>query len=167
MSHKAYAKRPLEERLMRRVERIPEAGCWIWMGATNQAGYGAIGTGAGPRVHPTHRVAYQLFKGAIGAGLQVCHHCDVPACCNPDHLFLGTAKDNSDDKMAKGRHKLSPNVYPGVGVDLRVKSLTKRMRNQIIALRMAGESLKSLASQFDMTELAASEICSRTLISRL
>ena len=46
-----------------------------------------------------------MFKGEIPEGLPVMHSCDTPRCCNPDHLSLGTSKDNSDDMVAKGRHR--------------------------------------------------------------
>ena len=50
-----------------------------------------------------HRISYQLNKGRIPKGLQVLHTCDTPRCWNPDHLFLGTSKENHDDAVAKGR----------------------------------------------------------------
>lgn len=50
-----------------------------------------------------HRVAYGLTKGAIGAGMRVCHTCDNPPCCNPRHHFEGTHTDNMRDSLAKGR----------------------------------------------------------------
>ncbi|MGC7464261.1 HNH endonuclease [Xanthomonas citri pv. citri] len=50
-----------------------------------------------------HRIAWQQAFGPIPEGLQVCHRCDTPACCNPAHLFLGTAMANMRDKYSKGR----------------------------------------------------------------
>lgn len=75
--------------------------CWEWQGVILDSGYGQI------RIHQrgisTHRLAYELTNGAIPHGLNVCHTCDNKKCCNPAHLFLGTALDNTLDKMKKGR----------------------------------------------------------------
>jgi hypothetical protein len=75
--------------------------CWLWRGRRSGNGYGQIGIAR--KSHLAHRFMWQLLKGPIPPGLHVLHKCDTPACVNPDHLFLGTAKDNSDDKWAKGR----------------------------------------------------------------
>lgn len=156
---KVHKRTSLEDRLMRKIERIPEAGCWLFMGAVNERGYGCIGTGSHPRLEPTHRTAYRLFVGPIPDGLFVCHRCDVPNCCNPHHLFVGTPLDNARDMVAKGRNKSDPDAYPGTGVDLRDHRLTSMDKTQIKALRLVGESIQSLAKQFDTTQLVISDIC--------
>lgn len=158
---KVYKRASLHDRLMRKIVRIPQSGCWIFTGAVTPQGYGKIGTGNGPEVSGTHRVAYQLFKGAIPEGMMVCHHCDVPSCCNPYHLFVGSALTNVRDMMTKGRHRVSDEVYPGVGRDLRDFKLSYEERHQIKALRICGASIKELAAQFDSTALVISKLCSR------
>jgi len=74
--------------------------CWIWSGST-AADYGVFYLEL--KRHRAHRAAYKLFKGSIPKGLCVCHTCDTPLCCNPEHLFLGTHAENMRDRNTKGR----------------------------------------------------------------
>lgn len=78
--------------------------CWLWTGALHDAGYGSLRGPQGQTV-TAHRVSWELHFGAVPDGLMVLHHCDVRHCVNPQHLFLGTAADNTQDMMAKGRHR--------------------------------------------------------------
>lgn len=89
-----------ERARMKTVENT-ETGCWEYQGEIVHNGYGRIWSDG--RNVKVHRLSFLKFKGGIPDNLMVCHHCDVRNCWNPDHLFLGSAKDNSDDKVSKGR----------------------------------------------------------------
>lgn len=104
-------KEPSEaERFWRHVHPEPNSGCWLWSGAHTR-GYGQMA-----RPHEGSRLATHISLRLAGrpvpVGKIVCHHCDIPACVNPDHLFIGTHRDNSDDKREKGRATL-PRPMPG------------------------------------------------------
>jgi hypothetical protein len=79
-----------------------EDGCWEWNGYRNADGYGL--TKHNGKTSLAHRVAYILTKGPIPEGLGILHRCDNPPCCNPEHLFTGTQKDNYADARGKDRH---------------------------------------------------------------
>jgi hypothetical protein len=91
-----------ESRFWPKVEKTD--GCWLWSGFLNNKGYGSISLGGqGGKIVFAHRFSYELHKGAIPDGLIVMHSCDNPRCVNPDHLSVGTHKDNTRDMLEKGR----------------------------------------------------------------
>lgn len=95
---------PLTKTLANRVRKnlgIRPSGCWEWIGAVNGAGYGHL-QHRGKKLL-AHRLAYEWHYGPIPKGQVVCHRCDNPICANPEHLFLGTQKDNVRDMVRKGR----------------------------------------------------------------
>ena len=91
----------LQERFDDKYIPVTEAGCWLWT-ATTWNGYGKLSNQG--RLRYAHRISYELHIGEIPEGMHVLHKCDVPCCVNPHHLFLGTHKDNMQDKISKGRH---------------------------------------------------------------
>ncbi len=82
---------------------IKTNGCWEWIGARCLTGHGKFWYNK--RLGEAHRFSYEIHVGSIPKGMVICHKCDNPPCVNPEHLFLGTMKDNSQDMMAKGRGK--------------------------------------------------------------
>jgi hypothetical protein len=89
------------DRFWEKVRMIAPDECWVWTGAIGSDRYGKMKWRG--KQWGTHRLAYTLANGEIPAGLHVCHRCDNRVCCNPAHLFLGTALDNIRDCIAKGR----------------------------------------------------------------
>lgn len=92
------------EEMERRSHPEPNTGCWLWMGATYNKGYGSVREkGGAGKLRGAHRVMYEICHGPIPDGHVVMHTCDNPPCVNPAHLRVGTHRSNCDDKMTKGR----------------------------------------------------------------
>jgi hypothetical protein len=106
--------RPVAERFWEKVDKSGE--CWTWRPVTGRHpfGYGMFTPQHGQRV-TSHRFSWQLAHGPIPSGLFVLHKCDNPPCVRPDHLFLGTHKDNMADMKAKKRQPGRTNWVRGPG----------------------------------------------------
>lgn len=96
----------LQQRI-KKLSAVSESGCWLWTGATKPNGYGNMGWNG--KTIMAHRAAWLAFHGPIPEGMNVCHHCDTPACVNPGHLFLGSQRENIADMDAKGRRVSADN----------------------------------------------------------
>lgn len=90
------------ERFWARVEKGHPDECWPWKGARKKQGYGTVAFLRKDRF--AHRVAFEFTYGPIPKGMDCCHKCDNPPCCNPNHLFAGTRTENLLDSVAKGRY---------------------------------------------------------------
>lgn len=132
---------------------IPHCGCHIWTGGTTKTGYGVCSTG-GQGSDMAHRVAWTVTNGPIPAGLHVLHRCDVPSCVNPDHLFVGTNRDNVDDKVRKGRARL------GSKVDRRGSrnSAAKLSSRDVAEIRASVDGCSVLARRYAISKSTASRI---------
>jgi len=94
------------ERFWSKCAIEPDGGCWLWTRCTFSNGYGKYTFGG--RTHYAHRLAYEMHHGVSPGQAFVCHRCDNPPCINPEHLWLGTARDNALDMHAKGRNRTTP-----------------------------------------------------------
>lgn len=128
-------KKPIKTKEDFQARTKNEGGCWIWQGTTSEAGYGSLQVDNVP--HYAHRYAYALWYGPIPEGKIVCHHCDNPACVNPEHLFVGTYQDNMDDMKAKGRGSHTNNV--------------KLQPHQVLEIRASSKSERALAKQYGVS----------------
>ncbi len=92
-------RKSIPDRFLNMVDKTD--GCWNWTGHTNKKGYGLFHYKDSANL--SHRVSYNLFVGEIPKDKMVLHHCDNPTCVNPEHLYVGTALDNSNDMVNRGR----------------------------------------------------------------
>jgi len=94
---------PPEQRFLAKVQKTDT--CWLWIAGVNHFGYGYFNRSSVKKAVCVlaHRYSYELANGPIAGEMCVLHRCDNPRCVRPDHLFLGTRTDNSNDKIAKGR----------------------------------------------------------------
>jgi hypothetical protein len=124
-----------------------DIGCWQWDGRKNIGGYGSLSDN-----WPAHRFSYEHHIGPIPEGLFCLHKCDVRDCCRPDHLFLGTIKENNLDMYAKKRQYQSNN-----GRHPRAK-LTNEQVIEVRKLVYKGRSQSKIAKQFNISQSTISDI---------
>ena len=109
INEKTWVDKTVEERFWGKVNKLTDDKCWKWTGATRGKEGVLYGVAwDGEKLIGAHRYSYELRHGEIPEGgeyrgMCVCHSCDTPLCVNPDHLFLGTHKNNMEDKVKKGR----------------------------------------------------------------
>ncbi len=98
----ARKKKPPAERFWKFVKKT--SSCWIWTGGVKGHGYGSFFKDG--KQLAAHRFSWEIANGPIPSGMCVCHKCDNPICCNPDHLFIGTQSDNLLDAASKNRNPM-------------------------------------------------------------
>jgi len=139
------------KRFWQKIDIQSENGCWIWTNKKDRWGYGiSRPKQKGKRLFLlAHRVAWRICFGEIPDGLLVCHHCDNPACGNPDHLFLGTNMDNFQDSLQKGRRKYAK------GENHPRARLTAK---QAAEIKSSTENRKLVAQKYGITPLYVNDI---------
>jgi|SRR5579864_39387 len=126
--------------------RFSTGECWSWIGAKSSAGYGILSKKPGPSPLYAHRISWELNNGPIPHGACVLHRCDNPPCVNPDHLFLGSKRDNSRDMAAKGR--AGARWGEQSSHHLLTDSLVREMRR----LHSNGLSYAGIGAEFDLSK---------------
>ena len=122
--------------------KIVSSECWEWQGKRYSNGYGSFCCVG--QMFLAHRASYQLFNGDLDHRL-VCHNCDNPRCVNPKHLFLGTAHDNAQDRLTKGR------CNPARGSQAGKSKLTEQDVIEIRRLQSDGMFHEHIASKFGVS----------------
>lgn len=150
-------------------------GCWLWTGARNGDGYGSFCINR--KAFGAHRVSWWMTNGKIPTGMQVLHRCDVRNCVRPCHLFLGNAKTNSLDMVAKGRQWLQKNRLAATESCRRMRErpgsrksgsenpsakLTADAVLEIRKLHASGKSACEIGRKFDVNES-----CIRLIVRRV
>jgi len=128
----------LKQRLEYRSVVDARTGCILWTGSRTTNGYG--GLTFRNRAWQAHRASWVVHHGRIPRGLLVCHRCDVRSCINPDHLFLGTQKENMADKVAKQGHERrteqGPERRPSKSPEImRIEMFGREFVTRVLAIR--------------------------------
>lgn len=139
-----------EDRFWRFVDKKGDDECWNWTANKDRRGYGLFNNSITTKAH---RLSWIISNGDIPDGMVICHKCDNPSCVNPNHLFIGTIKDNNLDKEAKGRARGTPGER-NFGAILNEK--------QVNAIRFLYDSGKF--STYDLSDIFQ---VSRNAISRI
>lgn len=133
---------PIRERFWGKIDIRREDECWMWLGSKDRRGYGSFRKDGSTR--KAHRVAYELANGPITGGLHVRHKCDVPSCCNPAHLELGTHQENMMDRVVRGQSKLSDETKALISSAHKGKALSAEHREKLAAAKRGKPSPKRM-----------------------
>lgn len=129
--------------------------CWEWLASRNNAGYGKMSVDNKGKLEYSHRLSYQLYKGEIPQDLVVMHSCDNKGCVNPNHLSIGTHKDNVLSAARNGLMDNRPRLY---GDKNPATKFSDSQVNNVFKLRQSGLSQDAIAKQLNMSQSQVSRI---------
>lgn len=132
-----------KDALLERIKIDNKTDCWEIQGYLDKDGYGNVSN------KRAHRLAYELFIGKIPFGKIVCHKCDNRKCCNPDHLFIGSQKDNISDMMKKGRKDSRYGER---------NTQNKLSESQVIEIYTSSETQRRIAEKYKIDQSTVSYI---------
>lgn len=132
--------------------------CWEWLAPRNNHGYGYLWDKGLQRVVLAHRRAWERVNGDIPKGALIRHSCDNPACCNPAHLSIGTAKDNAQDVKDHGRAASWYEPRNG-GAEHPMARLTPSDVLSIKEMRVSGATYVAIGQRFNVSFQQAQKIC--------
>lgn len=116
-------------------------GCWEWDGFIDPNGYARFKTIESHKRYLAHRLSYALAFGETPKGMHICHKCDNRKCVRPDHLFVGTAKDNIHDMIGKKRHSYGEK-NPGAKLD----------EDKVRDILSSNASLMDMSNQYNVSK---------------
>lgn len=141
------AKQSALNRMNKYTNQKSKTECWLWQGTLNDKGYAMLSIGGRKGLYArVSRLAYYFEYGPFDESLKACHHCDNPQCVNPNHIFLGTSKDNTLDMYLKGRESLPPNFY---GEEVATSKLTEE---DVLTIYNSTLSMDELATQYNISK---------------
>jgi len=137
-----------KEKILNNYKLEVSTGCHVWKNYLYPVGYGQVKFQG--KDYLVHRLVYEFTHGPIPDGMYICHKCDRRACMNPDHLFIGTQKDNIQDMLSKGRESRGEERW-------NVK-LTEGQVIEIRELLKEGNTQRKIAKEFGVSQMAVSHI---------
>lgn len=150
MTHKVGRPKNIFNDIWKYIDKSNDNQCWDWLGCIHNSGYGMFMVNYKPYL--SHRLIYEMTYGNITDNLLVCHKCDNRKCCNPLHLFLGTAHDNTVDMVNKNRcnspigqrngmNKLNNNEIKEIRLLYTSNNYTQKILSEIYSVSQSNISL--------------------------